>query len=134
MKEVYPVLGQQYVLGNFYTSALYQYNNKSRIGIAADLFKDQSVMHQMKYDTITGNDNKTNLQVGIGAVHEVVINRLSLPIQAGFYVYNNYTILPTMYIKLGVNYAITKHLYANFTLKSHYAKADYFSYGVGFIL
>jgi hypothetical protein len=86
----------------------------------------------MKFDTDSTNNNKTNLQVGIGGVYEIAIDRFTIPLAAGFYVYNNYKVLPVMYLKFALNYYITKQIHVSFNLKSHYAKADYFSYGLGY--
>lgn len=132
LKQVYPVLGRQYFLSNFSASFLNNYKEKGSVGLMLDLFKDDSVIHQMKFDTDSTNNNKTNLQAGIAAVYEIAIDRFTIPITAGFYVYNNYKELPVMYLKFALNYYITKQILVSFNLKSHYAKADYFSYGIGY--
>jgi hypothetical protein len=132
LKQVYPVLGKQYFLSNLSLSGLYQYNGKRSFGVIADIFKDASVFHQMQYDTDSTNNLKTNTQFGIGGVYEVMLGKFSIPLIAGFYVYNNYKVLPVMYLKFGLNYYLTKNININFNLKSHYAKADYFSYGIGY--
>ncbi|HRG57907.1 MAG TPA: acyloxyacyl hydrolase [Bacteroidia bacterium] len=132
IKQVYPVLGPQYFLSNLSAFALYNYHEKGSTGIILDFFKDASLYNQMKYDTDSTNNNKNNLQIGLGAVYEIEFGKFTIPLIAGFYVYNNYKVLPIMYLKFALSYQITKHFCANFNLKSHYAKADYFSYGVGY--
>ncbi len=132
LKQVYPVLGKQYFLSNFSFIILNNYKEKASVGLLFDLFKDDSVINQMKYDTDSSNNDKTNLQAGIGAVYEIAIDKFTIPLAAGFYVYNNYKVLPVMYLKFALNYYITKNIHVSFNLKSHYAKADYFSYGLGF--
>jgi hypothetical protein len=132
LKQVYPVLGKQYFLSNFSVAVFNNYKEKGSVGVLFDLFKDDSVINQMRYDTDSSNNNKTNLQVGIGGVYEIAIDRFTIPLAAGFYVYNNYKVLPVMYLKFALNYYITKNIHVSFNLKSHYAKADYFTYGVGY--
>lgn len=132
LKQVYPVLGKQYFLSNFSATVLNNYKEKGSVGILIDLFKDGSVNHQMNYDTDSTNNGKSNLQIGLGGVYEVAIDRFTIPMAAGFYVFNNYKELPTMYLKFGLNYYINEHIHISFNLKSHYAKADYFSYGIGY--
>lgn len=132
IKQVYPVLGKQFFLSNFSATIFNNFKEKGSVGLLFDIFKDASVYNQMKYDEDSTNNDKTNLQLGIGGVYEVAIDRVRIPLAAGFYVYNNYKVLPVMYLKFGLNYYITKQIHVSFNLKSHYAKADYFSYGVGY--
>lgn len=132
LKQVYPVLGKQYFLSNLSAIVFNKYKEKGSLGVLFDLFKDESVNNQIKFDNDSSNNNKTNLQLGIGGVYEVAIDRITIPLAAGFYVYNNYKVLPIMYLKFGLNYYITKQIHVSFNLKSHYAKADYFSYGLGY--
>jgi len=132
LKQVYPVLGNQYFLNNISAFAMYNYHEKGNAGIVLDVFKDASVIHQMKFDTDSTNDNKTNIQLALGAVYEFEIGKFTIPMTAGFYAYNNYKVLPFMYLKFALNYYITKHINVSFSLKSHFAKADYFSYGLGY--
>jgi hypothetical protein len=132
LKQVYPVLGKQYFLQNLSLIVFNQYKEKGSVGLLFDLFKDDSVINQMMYDTDSTNNGKTNVQLGIGGVYEFAIDRFTIPLAAGIYVYNNYRELPLMYLKFGLNYYITKKIHLSFNLKSHYAKADYFSYGVGY--
>ncbi len=131
-KQVYPVLGKNYFFCTLSGTALYGLNQKANAGILVDVFKDASVSHQMLYDKDTSNNNKTNVQVAVGGMYEIVIHRLSFPLAAGFYIYNNYSQLPFMYFKLGVNYSLSSHFFLLFNLKSHFAKADYFAYGAGY--
>ena len=86
----------------------------------------------MKFDSDSSNNHKSNLQAGVGAVYEVMIGKLSIPLAVGFYAYNNYKEIPFMYLKMGISYYLTKNINLNFTLKSHYAKADFFAYGLGY--
>jgi hypothetical protein len=132
LKQVYPVLGKQYFLSNFSASIFNNFKEKGSVGLMFDLFKDESVINQMKYDTDSSNNNSTNLQAGIAGVYEIAIDKFTIPLAAGFYIYNNYKVLPVMYLKFALNYYVTKHIHLSFNLKSHYAKADYFSYGLGY--
>lgn len=132
LKQVYPVLGKQYFLSNVSVAFMNNYKEKGSIGLILDLFKDASVSHQMLFDTDSSNNQKSNVQLGIAGVYEIAIDKFTIPLSAGFYVYNNYKVLPIMYLKFGLNYYITKKILVSFNLKSHYAKADYFSYGVGY--
>lgn len=132
LKEVYPVLGKQYFVSNLSFTGLYRYSTKAGLGLLFDFFDDSSVNHQMKFDSDSSNNHKSNLQAGVGAVYEVMIGKLSIPLAVGFYAYNNYKEIPFMYLKMGISYYLTKNINLNFTLKSHYAKADFFAYGLGY--
>jgi hypothetical protein len=132
LKQVYPVLGKQYFLSNFSAIIFNHYKEKGSVGLLFDLFKDASIYNQMKYDMDSANNDKTNIQIGVGGVYEVAIDKFTIPIATGFYLYNNYKVLPFMYLKFGLNYYVTKNIHLSFNLKSHFAKADYFSYGLGY--
>ena len=66
--------------------------------------------------------------------YELVISRLSVIAHIGGYVIDNWKQDGLLYHRLGFNYRINKHFLANFTLKTHFAKADNFELGLGYIL
>jgi hypothetical protein len=71
------------------------------------------------------------LQASIYAGYEHVVGRLSIPIQLGLYLYNNYAI-SQVYQMIGLRYRFSQRWVTSVQLKAHFGKADYIQYGVGY--
>ncbi|MBE0639254.1 MAG: acyloxyacyl hydrolase [Bacteroidales bacterium] len=107
------------------------YNNTNRFIIGADASYDQSnkIVLETQGDTTS---NLTELsKFGLIAGHEWVFSRFALNFSIGYYLHNLNDSNDLVYNKLGVIYFFHKNIYAGITLKSHYAKADFFSVGMG---
>jgi hypothetical protein len=57
---------------------------------------------------------------------------LSFLFQAGVYPYTRYKDDGIIYSRLGLRYLFGKHILANITLKTHFAKADNIEFGLGY--
>jgi hypothetical protein len=80
---------------------------------------------------LTSDESKPKYQAGIYAAYEHNLGRISIPLQLGAYVYNQYSINPLFQV-IGVRYAINKHWKASFQLKTHLGKADHIDWGIGY--
>lgn len=74
------------------------------------------------------------VQTGFLVAYELNINRLKIYLGMGVYIKNDFNPNGLFYHKLGVRYEFSKHFFANFAVKTHWAKADYFEYGIGYKL
>ena len=72
-----------------------------------------------------------NVQVGVKFSHELVLGRVSFPMEAGVYAYTKYKGNVPIYSRLGIRYLVTDHLLVHFSLKTHFAKAEYLDAGFG---
>ena len=70
--------------------------------------------------------------MGIHASTDVVFNKFSFTIQAGYYLYSKWKETEIVYNRFGIIYKFTEHLSANITLKTHLVKADYAEIGLGY--
>ena len=107
------------------------YNNRSRYLIGFDMIYDESVKYVLNRERTEISDNKETVKIGINVGHEVVLEKLSLYIALGVYVHTIDKTNGAIYDKIGVNYAITRHLILGVVLKAHYAQADYLCAGLG---
>jgi len=105
---------------------------KSAIGLGAVYFLDTSGRSILEKDSVYKNGLSANSRVGIHGSYGLVVGDWSGYFQTGVYLYNLIKIDGSIYSKLSLRYAINDHLFACFNLKSHYAKADYFEYGIGY--
>ena len=112
-------------------------NYKSSIQLGADGFFAKFLEKEVEYlaaafpgNGVTGDEDYK--RVGIFAGHELHLNKFSVITQFGYYVYYPYDFEGRTYIRAGMNYYISKKLFASVTLKSHGAKAEAIEFGVGF--
>jgi hypothetical protein len=107
---------------------------KSKVGLGAVYFLDTSGKSMLEKDSIYEKGISANSRVGIHGSYGLTVGEWSGYFQTGVYIYNLIKIDGSIYSKLSLRYAINEHLFACFNLKSHYAKADYFEYGIGYTL
>jgi len=72
------------------------------------------------------------IQLGIFTGHILHLDKLKLGVIMGTYVYNIKQKSETFYHKLFSEYDLNNNLSIRLSLKSHWAKADFFSLGVGY--
>ncbi len=72
------------------------------------------------------------LQAGAKVSYSFNMHRLSLPIDFGYYFYKKQHVNGMFFHRIGLRYMVTKHVIANMTLLTHWAKADYFEWGLGY--
>ncbi|QSS96168.1 acyloxyacyl hydrolase [Psychroflexus sp. ALD_RP9] len=73
-------------------------------------------------------------RVGLFAGHKFHLGELKLVSQLGYYIYYPIEYLDRVYTRIGLQYTMSKHIYASILLKSHYAKAESLELGIGFKL
>ena len=78
--------------------------------------------------------NKNKLQVGVFAGHIMHLDKLKIGVQLGSYLFNRKDKSESIYNKLFCEYELHKKVFARLSLKSHWAKADFFSLGIGYRL
>ncbi len=123
-----------YGVGAIAVSRHYTLSHKSKAGGGIDLFYDRTLPWKLNSLYDEGLKTSTAFRTGIFGGYELTAGKVVMLLQLGIYVVDNYKEDGFMYTKIGVEYAFSKHLLACFHLKTHYAKADYFEYGLGYIL
>ena len=76
--------------------------------------------------------DRKKLQIGAYGGYEHYLDRLSIPLQLGFYVYNKDKSLFT-FTQFGLRYKISRNLSTELLLKSHGGQANYIHAGLGYI-
>ena len=112
----------------------YAISKTSSIGIISDLFYNSALQRHF----LKTNQGKTNsLQVirhGIGLGYKLNLSRVDLYCQLGIYTYAKNNFQSFMFQKIGGYVWITQNLFASVNLKTHYAVADFFEFGLGYRL
>ncbi|MCK5170825.1 MAG: TonB-dependent receptor [Bacteroidales bacterium] len=121
----------------FASSLILDYNRnyslKGKWELGTDIFFDgtnrQYSQNTDKADII----NSDLYQLGLHAGHEWVIGHLALVINIGGYIYAPVEVLAPIYSRIGLRYRINDKFITNFTLKSHWAKASFLEWGIGYV-
>ncbi len=129
----------RYEAGYYYASSLIldynrNYSLKGRWVLGTDIFFDGT--NRQYSDNLEKADiiNSDLYQVGLHIGHDLVMGRLALVVNIGGYIYAPVEVLAPFYTRIGLRYRIKDKFITNFTLKSHYAKASYFEWGIGYVL
>ncbi len=107
-------------------------SHKFSAGGGADFFYNSSIRKAMaehdNKEAKPGDLFRAGLHIG-GAIY---YNRLSMLIQAGYYLYKQYYYITPVYNRVGLRYRINDNILLNISLKSHHAVADFVEWGVGY--
>jgi hypothetical protein len=112
-------------------------NRKSALQFGAELFLTQSIKEYIKYFSVAYPNqnvaaNTDYKRIGIFIGHELIINRISLEAQLGFYVYQPFKKDIPIYDRVGIKYYFTDKIFLGFTIKTHLFLAEALEFGVGY--
>jgi len=134
LSEIEPPGGQKYPDVTLSYIRFRKLSRKSKLGLGADIFYNQANIPRLKTDSIFLKNSLAVTQFGLKAAYELTLGNLSLPLEMGSYLYTKYTGNGYIYNRLGIRYYAGKHFIANLTLLTHYVKADFIEWGVGYRL
>ena len=111
-------------------------NRKSALQLGTEIFLTTSFKDYIKYRSVSFQEfyidpNTDYKRVGVFVGHELIINKISLEAQLGFYVYDPLKNEIPVYDRIGMKYYITKKLFTGFSLKTHLFLAEAIEFGVG---
>lgn len=132
LNELSPPDGKKY--GAYSISFWYgkKTSPKHRFGLGGDLFYNVANIEYAKRDTTFEYDSDLqNLQAGIKATYEFIVGKVALPLDMGVYLVSKQKQNGPIYHRIGIRYFITKHLILNYSLKTHFAQAETFEFGLG---
>ncbi len=132
LSEVEPPGGQKYTDISLSYIHFYRLTKKSKLGYGADIFYNEANIARLRVDSIFLKNKLEVTQFGLKAAYELCLGNLSLPLEMGGYVYTKFTGNGYFYNRLGVRYYAGKHFIANLTLLTHFVKADFIEWGVGY--
>lgn len=103
-------------------------DKKRAVQLGIDFFASdflKNFLSHKKQDSYSPN------RVGVFAGHELVINKLHIPIQLGYYVYNPSNYRGKLYQRIGARYMLHKNIFVGIALKTHLTRAEAIEYGLG---
>jgi len=131
-KNMESVFGGRYIAYSAFGNILKPITYKSKLGIGFDVSYDGSDMLILERNNMIVPNKISLVKTGFNFVYELEIGRLSFDVNYGFYLSGIDKSDGSVYHKLSMRYDITKHIFANITLKTHWGKADYIGWGVGY--
>lgn len=127
-KQIYPTGGSLYGVLALTNYAQYKIRNKCVVEAGIDAIYNQSIIKYAK-----GNhDRIKNFQMGLYAAYVLPVHKIQFLVAMGRYIIDPLDPGGLWYHKFGGRFQITERLWGNFTIKSHWAKADYFEYGLSY--
>ena len=108
-------------------------SQKSRFCIGHDLFYDMSYLAKAEErGTFDTSKKLNNLQAGVRLGYEMVVGKVAMPIEMGYYYHTKTTVNGPLYHRVGLRFYMTEHLILAYTLKTHWATAQNIEFGVGY--
>jgi hypothetical protein len=134
LKEIPPPTEKKHPV--FTTGILLEkrFTYKSSIGAGVDLLNNTSLQELMlqRGDAIMAASS--SIQLGAVISYTLHFNDFELKMQQGFYLADRWKTDGVLYHRFGLRYRVSPRVFAQLTLKTHYAKADYGEFGLGFSL
>lgn len=129
LKQIYPTGGDFYKVFGLNFIGRRFFNVKRGMEVSLDLISKQTVMD---YHPDVEKTQIDILQLGGFVGYIIPMNKLHVMIGMGAYIRDKYDPDGPLYHRLGIRYRLDNGLNFNLTLKSHWAKADYVEYGIGY--
>ena len=125
-KQIYPTNGNNYGVLSMTNFTQYLINSKYKIEGGLDLIYNQSIIREQPGDY----GAEKNVQAGLYMAYIRSVHKVDFLLAMGSYVYNPLNPSGVLYHKLGARVRLTSRLQANIVIKAHWARADYFEYGL----
>jgi len=131
-KEIGDTDGKRFTVYSGYLSASKNLGYKHKLGLCFDLSWDGSDALLVARTNSEPYKKMELIKPGLSAAYEMVLSRMSFAFNFGFYLGGKDKSEGLTYYKAGINYLITRNMYVNLTLKTHYARADFVGIGLGY--
>lgn len=130
--EKYPPGGDKYivqVLNGFYQITS---GNKGLLGGGIDFIYDTSLPAELKEEGKASKYMEDALRIGIYGSAGLRISAFDLLLQTGGYLHNNEKSDGNIYSRLALRYQFHQHFFAGMHLKTHFGRADYTEWTIGY--
>jgi hypothetical protein len=133
------VTGLVYSKRVFVSELSYRYSfrgeQKIRFHGGIDLFHDRGFLYRDNPANVTENPGiKNSVETALVLGGEFLLGSLHIITEGGLYMYSPKWNKGPVYQRLGFKYEIGRHWAASITLKTHFARADYIEWGIGYTI
>jgi hypothetical protein len=130
--EIGQPLGKRYAAQS-YSAAFYRnIRNTGKIGLGLDVYYNAATLQELKQDSVHFSSKLQNIQIGVKIAYAYNIGRLSLPLEMGYYLYSLDKSNGIFFHRIGMRYYFKNNFVAILSLKTNWAVANYFEFGVGY--
>lgn len=133
-KQIEENFGYSYPVLLFSVKELYHTSQKHAFGIGQDIGYDGSDKKLLQQEGKNNTSGSNYLSYGVSALHRWEIGKLKIDFSVGTYLYRTEKSDASIYDRVTVKYQFYKNIDAFIFLKSHYAKADFMGWGIGWSL
>lgn len=128
-KETYPALGENYTAATVDVLYAFESKRRSNFGLGVDVFYDQSL--SVRQERLTGaSSSAADFRTGIYGAWQMRLGDIGIAFNMGFYPYTIYKEDGNFYHRIGFRYYLG-NLFICSNLKTHYARADFIEWGIG---
>jgi hypothetical protein len=132
IKQAPPLESPQGWVNGLSFEALKTISQSGRLGGGINLTYDRTLRTEVPNSlTFAFDDSKLKLEASLYGSYEYVVGNLSIPLQLGAYLYNNY-LISEIYENIGIRWRLSPHCFAGASLKAHIVKADFIQWGIGY--
>ena len=131
-KEIPPPGGAKYQAVSMQLLHEHRHRVKSSWGYGLDAFYNRSLLAVMNRNADTSYAFFRPLQVGAVVGFNLHFNRFELKMQQGVYLLDKWKGDGRFYHRVGLRYRFGESWFAQLTLKTHFAKADFGELGIGY--
>ncbi|PLX04972.1 MAG: hypothetical protein C0594_08440 [Marinilabiliales bacterium] len=107
-------------------------SGKRKIGAGLDLIFDESLRRSLIKAGYEEIKTIYYFRPGIFLSHDFIVGNLDMYINAGAYIYSKWKNDGSIYSRFGLRYHFKNQLFANISVKTHFAKAQVIEWGVGY--
>lgn len=131
VKEIFPTEGKKYPVFGLNAIARRYFKQTVGMELSFDFIYKQAIY---AYQADVPKTDAEIIQLGIFAGYLVPLNHLHLVVGMGYYVKDKYQPEDAFYHRVGMRYVFDNGLNLNLVLKSHWARADYAEFGIGYTI
>jgi hypothetical protein len=125
--------GSRYFISSLSYNIDYQQSQKRKLGLGADFFYDGAISEALTDENGKPDRNFSDLiRLGLHVSYAIRYKQVVMGIQPGYYFYSKYTDMTLLYSRIFLQYLITNHLISRIAIKSHFGKADFIEWGIGY--
>jgi hypothetical protein len=107
-------------------------NYKNRLGPGIEFAYNNMTKKMYEHDSVFNPTFADIYTVGAKISYEFTFDRISLPLDFGYYLYKKQAANGHVFHRIGIRYTFKNHIIAGVTLLTHWARADYFEWGIGY--
>lgn len=132
MKQIYPAYGDYYAAFALTGAYSFPLSNKRKLNAGLEFFLDYSNLRSLKRLDLAPKHDFQAYKAGIFIGHQIDFSKIAFVTELGYYYHTLYKSDGSLYTRLGLRYSFSDRLFANLCLKTHYAKADFVEWGIGY--